>query len=392
MTGRSDAAKASSGKGTGTGTGAPTLSARELNRATLDRQLLLRRHRRDPADVVELIFGIQTQVPANHFTALWTRLEGFDAEDFSARIENREFVRMSLQRSTIHTVTARDAVALRPLLQPVQEKLLQGVYRKELAGLDLDGLAARARALAEESPRTFDELGRALAADHPDRSVHALGIAARNKLALVQVPPRGLWNQGGQARHTTVEHWLGDAAPAAPMTVETMVLRYLNAFGPASVADVQTWSGLTRLKEVVERLRPGLAVFRDEDGVELFDLPDAPRPGADAEAPVRFMAEYDNVFFGYKKRERILDPDVPKAAIWTGNGARPVVLVDGFVRASWRLDTDRKRTAATLTVTPLVRTTKAQLAEIEAEGAALLAFFAPGAEHELRFATYEGEA
>jgi hypothetical protein len=370
-----------------------TLSARELNRATLDRQLLLRRHRMDAAAAVELLFGIQTQVPSNHFTALWTRLEDFDAEDFSARIENREFVRMSLQRSTIHTVTARDAVALRPLLRPVQEKGLQSAYRKELAGLDLDELAEAARVMAEESPRTFDELGKALQEGYPDRDVHALGVAARNKLALVQVPPRGLWNQGGLARHTTVERWLGAAAAAAdPMPVDTMVRRYIAAFGPVSVGDVQTWSGLIGLKEVVERLRPRLAVFRDQDGVELFDLPDAPRPGADVAAPVRFMAEYDNVFFGYKKRERILDPAVPKAAIWTGNGARPVVLLDGFVRARWRLDTDRKRTSAVLTVTPLVRTTKAQLAEIEAEGAALLAFQAPGAGHELRFETDEGGA
>lgn len=370
---------------------ARTLTARELNRATLDRQLLLRRGRMDAAEAVELLFGIQTQVPSNHFTALWTRLEDFGAEDFSARFERREFVRMSLQRSTIHTVTARDAVALRPLLQPVQEKALASAYRKALDGLDLDELADAARELAEESPRTFDELGKALQERYPDRDVHALGIAARNKLALVQVPPRGLWNQGGQARHTTIEQWLGDAAGAAPMPVDAMVRRYIAAFGPVSVADVQTWSGLTRLKEVVERLRPNLEVFRDEDGVELFDVPDGPRPAADTDAPVRFMAEYDNVFFGYRKRERILDADVPKAAIWTGNGARPVVLVDGFVRASWRLDVDRKRTAATLTVTPLVRTTKAQLADIEAEGAALLAFHAPGAGHELRWATYEGE-
>jgi hypothetical protein len=379
MTGRAEPA----------GKTARTLSARELNRATLDRQLLLRRHRMDAADAVELVFGIQTQVPSNHFTALWTRLEGFDPEDFSTRFENREFVRMSLQRSTIHTVTARDAVGLRPLLQPVQDKGLQSAYGKELAGIDLDELAEAAREMAEESPRTFDELGKALQERYPDRAVHALGVAARNKVALVQVPPRGLWNQGGQARHTTVEQWLGDAAAAEPMPVDGMVWRYITAFGPVSVADVQTWSGLTRLKEVVERLRPRLAVFRDEDGVEMFDLPDAPRPGGDVEAPVRFMAEYDNVFFGYKKRERILDPDVPKAAIWTGNGARPVVLIDGFVRARWRLDTDRKRTSAVLTVTPLVRTTKAQLAEIEAEGAALLAFQAPGADHELRFETGE---
>ena len=368
------------------------LSRRELNRATLDRQFLLRRTDADAAEVVEHLVGLQTQIPGNHFTALWSRIADFSAEDFSRRFENREFVRISLQRSTIHTVTARDCVALRPLLQSVQDRSLKGAFGKRLEGVDLAALATRARDLLDEGPKTFGELGTALLADWPDREPQALGNAARNGLALVQVPPRGLWQQGGQARHTTAEHWLG-GEPADPLSPDDLILRYLAAFGPASVQDAQTWSGLTRLRECFDRLREQLAVFQDENGVELFDLPDAPRPGEDVAAPARFFPDYDNVFIGHKDRARVYHPEVDfKRDIWLGNGLQPQFSVDGMMSGVWRLETDKKRTRATLAITPLTALPKTQRAEIETEAGKLLAFLAPEATADVQWTPREDKA
>ncbi|MBS2551318.1 AlkZ family DNA glycosylase [Catenulispora sp. NL8] len=362
-----------------------TLSDRDLNRALLDRQLLLRRSPMDAAEAVEHLVGLQTQIPPNHYVALWSRLEAFDAQRFSQRFEDREFVRISLQRSTIHTVTARDCRPLRQLLQPVQDRNLKGAFGKRLQGVDLKELAERARVLAEEEPRTFNELGVLLAESYPGHDVQALGVAARNNLALVQVTPRGLWLQGGLPKHTTAEHWLGNAKAVPAMEAEELVLRYLKAFGPASVMDAQNWSGLTRLREVFEKLRPNLVLFQSESGTELFDLPDAPRPGEDVPVPARFLPDYDNVFIGHKDRARINDARIPKEKVFAGNTPISPFTVDGFIRGSWKVETDKKRTTATLNLTPMVPTTKTQRADLAAEGARLLEFLAPGADHDLRW-------
>lgn len=365
------------------------LTEQELNRALLDRQLLLRRTDLDAAAAVEHLLGLQTQVPPNHYVALWSRLTAFDAEDFSRRFENREFVRMSLQRSTIHTVTARDCLPLRQLLQPVQDRNLKGAFGRKLEGIDLQELAERARVLVDAEPLMFNDIGKKLADYYPDYDVQALGVAARNNLALVQVTPRGLWLQGGLAKHTTAENWFGNAKAVPTMTPEELVLRYLKAFGPASVMDAQMWSGLTGLREVFDALRDSLVVFQSEAGTELYDLPDAPRPGADVAAPVRFLPDFDNVFIGHKDRARVHDTRVAKEKIWLANAALPTFMVDGRIRGVWKVETDKKRTAATLNLSPLVPITKAQRAELETEGAGLLAFLVPGADHDLRWITDE---
>jgi hypothetical protein len=370
--------------------GAPTLTRLELNRALLDRQFLLRRTTADAAEVVTHLVGLQTQIPGNHYTALWTRIDGFSAEDFSQRFADREFVRISLQRCTIHTVTAPDCHALRPILQPMHERVLAGAFRKRLEGVDVDRAATRAEDLLHAGPLTFDEIGKALAEDWPDTDTAALGNVARNRLPLVQVPPRGLWLGGGQARHATTADWLGDpGADAGPISSEDFILRYLAAFGPASVADAQAWSGLTRLKDGFAALRADgrLAVFRDEAGTELFDLPDAPRPDGDVTAPVRFLPDYDNVFIGYKDRSRIYHPGVDfQQDIWLKNGMQPQFTVDGQISGTWRMEIDKKRTTATLTVRPLRALAAADRDAVTAEAEAVLAFWAAEAERAVRWA------
>jgi hypothetical protein len=153
-----------------------------------------------------------------------------------------------------------------------------------------------------------------------------------------------------------------------------MVVRYIGAFGPASVKDAQTWSGLTRLGEVVDRLRPRLSAFRDERGRELFDLPDAPRPGPDAPAPPRFLPEFDNLILSHADRTRVI-ADEHRKTLASRNGMVPATfLVDGFVRGAWK--TGRTRRKATLAIAPFEPLTRRDREALEEEGERLIRFMA----------------
>jgi len=342
--------------------GVEVLSRRALNRALLERQLLLRRSALSAAAALEHLVGLQAQAPATAYVALWSRLEGFRPEELSELIETRAAVRIALQRSTIHLVTARDCLAIRPAVQPVLD-----AFPKRLSGLDTDAIAAAGRELVEERPRTLAELGGLLAGSW-DRSPAELANAVRALVPLVQVPPRGLWRRSGRALHTSAEAWLG--RPLAPGTApDELVLRYLAAFGPATVRDVQAWSGLTRLREAVERLRPGLVTFRDEEGRELLDLPGAPRPGPGTSAPPRFLPEYDNVLLGHADRTRILAEE-HRRLVFTENAIRATFLVDGFVRGTWARD----RATGELDLRPFEPLPTKDAAAVLREGERLLAF------------------
>jgi hypothetical protein len=226
-------------------------------------------------------------------------------------------------------------------------------FGRHLVGLSVDEVVAAGRALLKERPLTFDALGKALQQRWPDRDAASLAQLLRAHAALVQVPPRGLWGRSGPAAHTTAEAWHGRPL-ATDSTVDALVLRYLEAFGPASVMDAQAWSGLTKLREVFERLRPRLVTFEDEQGRELFDLPDAPRPPEDTPAPARFLYDYDNLLLSHADRSRFIDEAHRASFLWTANGPPyGAVLVDGMVRGAWKATTDRK--AATLTVRVIQR-------------------------------------
>ncbi|UPZ28204.1 winged helix DNA-binding domain-containing protein [Streptomyces sp. LRE541] len=346
---------------------APVLSVRELNRATLARQLLLRRATLSAKEAVEHLVGLQAQNVKPPYHALAARLEGFAPQELSAAMEAREVVRIVTMRSTIHTHTADDCLTLRPLVQAARERELYG-FRTRLAGVDLDRLAAISRELVEAEPRTMKQLREALLTEWPDADPSALAIAARCRLPLVQVTPRGLWGRSGQVALTTAEHWLGRPSEPAPAPDAT-VLRYLAAFGPASVKDMQTWAGLTRLREAFERLRPHLVTFADEHGVELFDLPDAPRPDADTPAPVRLLPEFDNLLLSHADRSRVVSAEY-KGRTWRGNQAYPTLLVDGFLAGVWRLEETGER--AVLTVEPFGTLTGRRRAEVTEEAARML--------------------
>ncbi|PAZ10005.1 hypothetical protein CLM62_43430 [Streptomyces sp. SA15] len=360
---------------TGTGT-APVLGTRALNRATLERQLLLRRSPLSAKAAVEHLLGLQAQNVKPPYYALAARLDGFTPAELSGLMADREVVRIVTMRSTIHTHTADDCLTLRPLVQAARDRELTQ-FRKGLVGVDLDRLAALARALVEAEPRTMKQLREALLAEWPDADPQALATAARCKLPLVQVTPRGLWGRSGQVALTTAEHWLGRPAGEAPAP-DAVVPRYLAAFGPASVKDMQTWAGLTRLRDAFERLRPQLVAFRDENGVELFDLPDAPRPDPDTPAPPRFLPEFDNLLLSHADRTRVVPPEY-RGRAWQGNQAYRTFLVDGFLAGVWKLE------AETLVVEPFGRLTKAQRDEVGAEGERMLAVMHPESSYDIRF-------
>ena len=332
--------------GGGSGSG-EVLGPRELNRALLERQLLLRRSGKSAYDAIKHLVGMQAQSPLAPYVGLWTRLEGFEPDELVRLMNEREVVRIALMRNTVHLVTAVDCLTLRSLTQVIFDRDLRvnTTFAPRLRDMDIDALAAAGRALVEERPRTNAELGALLQERWPERDADSLVFAIRSQVPLVQVPPRGIWGKGGQVTYTSAEAWLGRPLDADP-SLENMVIRYLGAFGPATVKDIQQWCGLTRLRDVVERLRPRLTTFRDETGNELFDLPDAPRPDPDMPAPVRFLPEYDNLFVSHADRARVISESHLKRLRGTERLVRGSVLVDGFFCGLWKIR--RQRGIATL--------------------------------------------
>ena len=373
------------------------LSLRALNRALLSRQLLLRpaampaAGQREPQaraerviETVEHLVGLQAQAPFPPYYGLWSRLAGFRPDDLAGLLLSRQVVRIALMRGTIHLVSARDCLLLRPLVQPALDRGLGTLLSRQLAGVDTAELAAVGRVLVEERPLTFSELGAALSAQWPQHPPAALAQGVRALVPLVQVPPRAVWGAAGQAAHTSAQAWLGRPLEASP-PLDRLVTRYLAAFGPASIRDAQAWSGLTRLREVADRLRPGLRVFRDEQGTELFDLPDAPRPDPGTPAPVRLVAEFDNIALSHADRARIIS-EPNRQRMFTRNGIFPgTVLVDGFGAGMWKISLSRAAAALTIELfRPLGPRDRDAVTD---EGRRLLAFAAPDSEaHDIRFA------
>jgi hypothetical protein len=354
------------------------MGPRALNRALLARQMLLDRSDLPPLEAIERLAGLQAQAPAAPYVGLWSRLRDFEPAELARLIVARRAVRIALMRGTVHLVSVRDALTLRPLMQPIFDRDLRvnSTYARGLAGVDLTALAAYGRELVEGRARTMGELRALLRARWPDRDAASLAYGVRNLLPLVQVPPRGLWGAGGLPTLTTAEAWLGRPL-ARRASLASMVRRYLAAFGPASVMDVQEWSGLTRLGSVVERLRPRLRRFRDERGTELFDLPDAPRPDPDTPAPARFLPEYDNLFVSHADRSRVVADAHRGRITLDGREIVGTVLVGGFARGTWKVR--RKGGRAVLLVAPFARLMAAETAAVGAEGERLLELTDAGA-------------
>lgn len=362
------------------------LGQRALNRALLARQLLLERAAMPVGDAVEHLVGHQAQSPLDPYVGLWSRLDGFDPQRLASMLEDHQVVRAALMRATIHLVTARDALALRPLLAPVLERTFStgSPFGRRLRDADLDEVIAFGRAMLDEAPRTRAELVARFTERWPDADTDAMGYAVQYLVPLVQVPPRGVWGKAGRATWAPLEAWLEAPLDGRP-PIDDLVRRYLGAFGPATVMDMQSWSGLTRLKEVFERLRPQLRVDRNDAGRELFDLPDAPRPDADTPAPPRFLPEYDNVLLGHADRTRIVSDD-DRRRLMTEAGMRSVstLLLDGRGAGTWTIERSGDR--ATMTIVPWARVPRRHRTDLTDEARALVSWWFPEAVHiDVRF-------
>lgn len=366
-------------------TGSELIDRRALNRATLARQLLLERVEMSAIEAIEHLAGMQSQAPQAPYVGLWTRLEEFGTRELSELIATRRAVRAPLMRATLHLVSADDCVVFRPAVQRVLERGFAGAPF-DVTGVDIAALLELGRELIEQRPRTRAELGPLLANRWRERDPASLAQAITYLMPTVQVPPRGIWGNGGQARWTTMESWLGRDLDPDPAP-ERLVIRYLKAFGPATVRDIQVWSGLTRLAEVVDGLRDQLVTFRDESGGELFDLPDAPRPDPATPAPPRFLPEYDNLLLSHADRTRFITGG-ERVPLQPGLGGRyGMLLVDGVFRGTWRIT--RQHDRAVLHVEPFEPDAIASEREaIAFEGEHLLGFaVADATVRDIRFDT-----
>jgi hypothetical protein len=347
---------------------APTLTRRELGRATLARQLLLERATLDATDAVGRVGGMQAQEPRPPFVGLWSRLRDFSPADLHRALAQRRIVRGMAMRATLHLQTAADHLATRAALAPAMERAVAALGARA-AGLDRGPVLAAARAFLDEEPRTFAQIRAHLAGLFPDVDPRALGYTVRTVLPLVMVPTDDRWAFPADARFAPTESWLGEPVDpgAGP---QALVLRHLAAFGPASAADVQAWSGLSGLAAVLEDLGPRLAVFRDERGRTLYDLPEAPRPDAGVPAPPRLLPDFDALVLAHDDRTRVIS-DVHRAQLVTRNlRVRATFLWDGEVAGTWTLE--RVRRTAILRIAPFARLPKGATAALRDEAEPLV--------------------
>ena len=340
-----------------------------------------------PHQAVGHLVGMQAQVPLNPYLGLWSRLDRFRPDELGQLLLDRQVVRIVVMRGTIHLVTADDCLLLRPLAQPVLDAELarHPDFGPALRGVDMAPVLDFARPLLAGRPHTGRQLRAAMAERFPDLDAAALAYACRNLLAFVQVPPRGVWGRSAQVTSTTAEAWLGRPLATDP-SIDDVVLRYLGAFGPATVADVATWCRLTGLREVLERLRPGLRTFRDDRGRELFDLPDGPRPEPDTPAPPRFLPEYDNLLLSHADRSRVIPAEL-RDRDFTGVGKiQGSVLSDGTLCGVWRIDLDKGTGGATLVISHVVGLAAVAIEALASEGVEMLRFHeAAATAHDVRF-------
>lgn len=361
-------------------TGLPLLSRRQLNRALIARQFLNRRHDLPVEVVLEHLAGMQSQVPADPFLGLRSRLDAFQPAELDTLMLERRAVRIGVMRGTIHVVTARDALHLRVLTQAVYERIAtaQPAWREALDGIDMPLFLATRREVFGPTPGTGRAARVRFREAFPDRDPEILALVVRHMLPLVQITPRGTWGASHAPAYQLADRWLDHPLPANA-SIDEYILRYLRAFGPATVADIQSWSRINTLRPHVDRLRPQLRTFRNERGQELFDVLDGLLPDGDTELPVRFLPEYDNILLSHKDRTRILSEEF-RASISSNNGRfLRTYLLDGFVHGWWGLQ--RGKDATILAIEPFTPLSRIEQAAIEDEAARLLTFLTPGAPH-----------
>jgi hypothetical protein len=363
----------------------PLLSRRALNRATLARQLLLEPASGvDPVAALERIGGVQAQEPASPYLALWTRMADFDPAALHRAFVERQAIKASLMRITLHAVSAADYPPLLTALLPMYREtgaLRRGTPRPD----NVRELAAAAAAFAE-TPRRSAELRDYLARESGSTSLETpVWWWVRRYLPMVHVPETGPWTFTRRPLITTASSWFrdptlddGHAVPLEAGRLHT-VRRYLAAFGPATSADLSAWSGVSagdfRAAIATLEAEGALVRFTDEAGRALLDLVDAPRPPDDIPAPPRLLPMWDSVLLAHRDRTRVLsDPDRQRVVSRNGD-VLPTFLVDGVVSGFWWAEKDGSGTRIVLE--PFRRLTAQERCAVDAEGERLAAFLAP---------------
>ena len=352
-----------------------TVSLRQLNRTYLRRQSLLDPDPRPVDEVVAHLVALQAQEVDAPYVGLWARIPGFRHEHLTDALNDRRVVRGGLLRGTQHITTGADYAWLRPLVKERMGRVGLSPFAKQTAGLDLAELAGAAREILAGQVLTRPALAKRLGERYPGRDAMALAWAAQHQLSLLHPPPSGTWRRRGHVSCVLAEEWLGRPLSDKP-TVRELMWRYLAACGPATVADLQIWSGLRKLRDEVEELRPELTVHRDERGRELFDRPDLALADPDEPAPVRFLPEFDNLVLSHEDRTRIVS-DEDRALVCPGYSmVHPTFLVDGFVAGIWAVEPGGD--AAGVRVTPFRPLSDETTGEVLAEAARLLEFLQLG--------------
>ena len=352
------------------------LTNRALSRATLARQMLLERSGKSIVEAVDWLIGLQGQVSEGPYQGLWSRLDGFRHEDLTALIVARTLVRATSFRATLHLHTVDDLLGARPLVQPTLDRMWKSAFgNRRFGNNDVKAVHRAGVKLLDKQPMTGGQLGKALQAKFPEGEALAKSVLLQTKEILIQIPPTRIWGSGHAPIQTRAANWV---SPPFKRTLQRddLVRRYLRAYGPASVADMQSWSGISRLGETFAALGDELVTFEGEDGRVLYDLPDAPRPDADTPAPPRFLPDFDNLLLGFADRSRMMSAEDSKRLAASTRSFR-AVLVDGTVAASWAIEV--KKGAARLVVEPYRKLRKVEVGAVEKEGLAFLRFMEEGA-------------
>ncbi len=361
------------------------LTLRELNRATLARQMLLERASVSISTAVERLIGLQAQMAQPPYLGLWTRLSDFQRADLAKLIESHQIVKATWVRATLHLLTAADYTRFRATLQPVLEGASAEIAkRRGGSDFDRDHVLTAARTFIAETPRTFAEITTMLEALLPDVDVGSMRYTVRTHLPMVQLPTSSTWSYPGNPQFTLADSWISQSF-STDSDFRALFFRYLAAFGPASATDMQTWSGLAKLKDAVEALRPELIVYRDEQNREIFDLPDMTLPDGATSVPIRFLPVYDNLLLSHTKRTRVVADSYRPKVYLPGLRVAATILVDGFVAGTWT--TEKKKGIATLTIAPFDTLKPQHRAALSEEGERLIRFTEPDAKsYEIKFA------
>lgn len=349
------------------------LSTRALTRTLWVRQQLVPGHRTvsGTSAVVEHLVGLQAQENLPPYLSLAARIDGFDPLDLSQRLADRSLVRFVTLRGTVHVLTPDDALTLRGWVQPALDRLSRSnALSKPAVHLTNAVLESEVRRILAGGTLPLTEIGARLAELHPEVREEVLRHVTRERLPLLQTPPRGLWKQGGAVVYAFADDWLD--APFATVDLAQLVRRYLRAYGPATPADMTRWATVTRLTPAFKALHASgdLVTHTDDRGRVLYDVPDGVLADEDLALPTVMLGTYDNVFLSHADRDRVAPDDLRRHWMGPNGGVAATLFVDGLLSGTWRYD------GVTFDVVPFRRLTAAQRRDLEHEKervAALLA-------------------